>query len=119
MKVVVIKYRLNNFIRGITFHEPCARTLNGEQVLAVLKAELIQNAPNYIGTCGEVIGKNDRVIVLKSKDNSILITEVADVVNDKLTNIRCPKHRIGTRFGLNLLLKIRQLEERISELEKC
>ena len=92
--------------------------MNGEQVLAILKAELIQNALNYIVTCGEVIGKNDRVIVLKSKDNSILITEVADVVNDKLTNIRCPKHRIGTYIGLNLLNKIQQLAERITELEK-
>ena len=86
--------------------------------MAILKAELIQNAPSYIGTCGEVIGKNDRGIVVKSKDTSILITETADVVNEKLTNLRCPKHRIGTRFGFNLLKKIQQLEERITELEK-
>ncbi|CAM3891424.1 methionyl-tRNA formyltransferase [Vibrio aquimaris] len=88
-----------NFIRAITSPGPGARAcVNGEEV-AILTSELIDNAPSYIATVGEVVGKELNGVVVKTSDSTILITQVASIDSDgSLFNIRIPKYRIGTRF---------------------
>jgi methionyl-tRNA formyltransferase len=111
--------RIFNFIRAISLPGPCARTLLGNKQVAVVRAELIHNAPPYIGTPGEVSGKNSRGVIVKTGDSTILIREVRDVLPDGSvgTESRIPNQKRGERFGLHPIEAYLELEKRISRLE--
>lgn len=88
--------RINNFIRAITTPGPGARTyLNGEQEIAILSSKIIENAPNYISTVGEVVGRRSEGVVVKSGDTTILITSIQYISTGQ---IEMPKFKIGTRL---------------------
>jgi len=92
--------RLHNFIRAITIPGPCARTTlpNGDE-LAIVESTEIKGAPSYIATTGEVIGRCEDGVVLKTSDTTLLVKKVALVLGDgTLGAIHTPKYRIGTRF---------------------
>lgn len=111
--------RLHDFIRGISLPGPCARTMCAGNPLAVIQSEMIEDAPDYLCTPGEVVGRNTRGAVIKTADNTLLITRVADVSGEgELLNRRIPEFRIGTRLGLNPTLEVMQAQRRIGELEK-
>lgn len=91
--------RVHNFVRGISLPGPGARTFMDDQEIAVLRAALIDGAPEYIGTPGEVVGRNDRGIVVKTGSRTIRLTEIADVATGgELINRRTPVFAIGCRF---------------------
>lgn len=92
--------QVHNFIRAINAPGPCARCDIGEKEYAILSSELIGNAPNYIATIGEVIGKVVGGVVVKVGDSSIKLTSMAEIENDQPCNQFIPKFRIGTRFKL-------------------
>lgn len=91
--------RIFNFIRGITKPGPGARILLGSQEYIVWKAELINDAPNYLGTPGEIVGRDDLSITIKTGDSSLKITRLSSVVESE---IGIETHRnmfkIGARF---------------------
>ena len=91
--------RIYDFIRAITVPGPCARTYLQKDSLAVVKSELIINAPNYIGTPGEVLSKDSRGIVIKTGDSTLRITYVAKLNNNVPVDFIVPKYKIGTRLG--------------------
>jgi len=62
-----------NFVRAIKTPGPCARAMLGEQIVLIESTSLIENAPDYISTAGEIIGKNEDTIVVKTGDSSISI----------------------------------------------
>ncbi|WP_417845223.1 methionyl-tRNA formyltransferase [Thalassospira povalilytica] len=94
--------RLHNFIRAITLPGPCARAFVQDQEFAIVRSEPISGAPDYIGRCGEVVGVSKRGIVVKTSDNTILITEIAVVdESGKIGEISVPRMKIGTRFEVN------------------
>lgn len=111
--------RIVNFVRGISLPAPCARTYCGEKQLALIKAEIIQNAPSYIGTPGEVVGKDAAGIIVKTGDTTVKIARVADVgENGEFVNERIPAFRVGTRFGLNLFREWQSALKRLQALEQ-
>jgi methionyl-tRNA formyltransferase len=96
--------RIHNFIRAICTPGPNARCFIGNQEYAIISTELILNAPNYIATIGEVVGKNSNSIVVKVGDSTLRINQMAKVVDGKNLESFTPSFRIGTRF--NILNKV-------------
>jgi methionyl-tRNA formyltransferase len=91
--------RIHNFIRGITLPGPGARTLKGGDELAVLRSSLIDDAPSYIGTCGEVVGIDSEGIVVKTGDTSLRLTTVSETDDrGELGELKTPKYAIGLRL---------------------
>jgi methionyl-tRNA formyltransferase len=111
--------RIHNFVRAITIPGPCARTLLREQEIAVLRTELIPDAPIYIGTPGEVVGRDIKGIVVKTGDSTLRVTRVADLtVDGVIKKAKTPKFPIGTRFGLNHWVVVERMEKRLARLEQ-
>lgn len=111
--------RIHNFVRALSRPGPCARTYKGQDILAIIETEPIINAPDYIGTCGEVVGKDSKGIVVKTGDNTIRIKKVADVINgNQIVNEKTPSCKIGTRFGINIYETVKELENEIKKIKK-
>lgn len=64
-----------NFIRGITYPGPGARSKINDFEIKILKAELIENAPKYIGIPGTLLCKDRKGFLVKTKDSYIRITK--------------------------------------------
>ena len=90
--------RIHNFVRAIACPGPGARTYAGGREYAILRSVIIEGAPDYIATCGEVLGKTPQGVVVKSGDNTILLTAMAEVIDGHVQNIFTPKFKVGTRF---------------------
>ena len=75
-----------NFIRSISKPGPIARTHNGIKEITINKSIYIKDAPNYIGTVGQVLTKTDKGFLVKTKDSFIEINDIEGVlrVGDKL-----------------------------------
>lgn len=92
--------RIHNFVRAITKPGPCARTRFDTGEMAIIKTRTIDNAPDYISTVGEVVGRGEAGIVVKTGDNTLMVTRVATVDNDgNLVDERTPRFKIGTRLA--------------------
>lgn len=88
--------RIYNFVRAITKPGPGARTfVNGKKEIAIITSRMIENAPEYISTMGEVVGKNSSGIIVKTGTSTILVTKVEDI---ELGIEHIPAYRIGTRL---------------------
>lgn len=81
-----------NFVRALCPPGPCAITyLKGNRVF-VNKAKIIENAPQYFGIHGAVVGKkNNNDIIIKTKDSTI---ELLDFEYDGII-------KIGDRFEVS------------------
>jgi methionyl-tRNA formyltransferase len=93
--------RVHNFIRAISEPGPSARAFIDDKELAIHRAELIDNAPEYIATVGEVIGSFPEGIAVKTKNSSILVTNVSEVNNNEVGHSFTPNFKIGTRFRIS------------------
>jgi methionyl-tRNA formyltransferase len=111
--------RIYNFVRGISSPGPNARTIIDHKTLCIIKAELIDSAPSYIGNAGQVVGKTELGNIVKTGDNTLLVTQVAYIDSTgKLENIHKPQYKIGTKFGMNLHSIVMDYQNRIAQLEK-
>ncbi len=111
--------RIYDFVRGISPPSPGARTLVNDNTIAVLECELIKQAPVYIGTPGEVVGRGPHGNVVKTGDSTVLVTKIATVGRDAMIeDPRTPTFPVSTRMGLDLRARIEVLEERIAELNR-
>lgn len=92
---------IHNFIRGIALPGPGARTLSEKGEIALLESRIIPDAPPYKTTQGEIVGRDERGVVVKTGDSSLLITKVK-FINDKdgSTVPFTPMWRIGTRLHI-------------------
>lgn len=64
-----------NFIRAITVPGPCANSfVNGERI-KIISAEMVPNAPIYKGIPGQVLVKDGRTVLVKTKDSYIRVTD--------------------------------------------
>ncbi|WP_061214978.1 methionyl-tRNA formyltransferase [Syntrophomonas wolfei] len=108
-----------NFVRAIVPPAPGARTFLNDSEIVILKTELIDNAPTYIGVPGEVIGTNDKGVVIKTGDSTIQITQIGELdQNGELINIRIPLMKIGTRLGFfNPWIELRNLRQKVNQLQ--
>ena len=64
-----------NFIRALTYPGPAARTKIGGDEIKILKSDLINNAPNYIGIPGTLLLKDKKGFLVKTQDSFIRITK--------------------------------------------
>jgi len=78
-----------NFIRAVCSPGPMGRTTLGGRPVTVNRARLIEGAPIYKGTAGQVVGISDTGYIVKTLDSTI---EVQDVTSEV-------KIRIGDRLG--------------------
>tara|TARA_B100000787_G_C16162345_1_gene282073 strand:+ start:170 stop:1108 length:939 start_codon:yes stop_codon:yes gene_type:complete len=85
-----------NFVRAISEPGPCAHTSHAGSILKIRKAEIIKDAPNYIGTPGEVAGKGKGFLIIKTGDSTIKIFIDASISEDNQDNLK--KLRIGDRL---------------------
>lgn len=91
--------KIFNFVRAITIPGPGARVKHNGEYVAILKTEIIDDAPLYIGTPGEVVGRNSKGIIVKTQDSTILVSQMAHVGCDgNLMPPVVPRYLIGTRF---------------------
>ena len=79
---------LYNFIRAITSPGPCAQTKIKDNIIKIIKSELISSCPSYIGIPGQVIGKDAGALLVKTKDTVIKVTNYRSEIN----------LRVGDRF---------------------
>ena len=101
--------RVFNFVRAITDPGPRARTTLGGRQVEVVSAAMIPDAPTYVGTPGEIVGRHSREVHVKTGDSTIALTDVRGAEPREL--------RIGRRMGSPLEHRIRQLEARLTAPE--
>ena len=99
-----------NFVRAITTPGPCARTLVGDAEIAVVRVSMIPNAPSYIATPGEVVGRDGKVVHVKTGDTTIALEELRAAPDVRL--------RIGTRLVSPMAMRLRRMEARIDAMER-
>jgi methionyl-tRNA formyltransferase len=90
--------RVHNFIRAVTFPGPGARAWIGSKEVMILTSELIEGAPDYIATVGEVVGRTTQGNVIKVADSTLLITKVCEVTEQGFGTSTVPQFPLGTRF---------------------
>lgn len=105
--------RLHNLVRAITRPAPGARTLLGATPVIVWRAHYDPAWPAYLATPGQVVGRRDDGVVVKTGDSTLLVHEVQ--VGDGRAEI--PRWRIGTRLGVNPVAHARTLAARLAALE--
>ncbi|WP_339882824.1 methionyl-tRNA formyltransferase [Polaribacter vadi] len=80
--------KIFNLIRSINKPGPMATTTNNGFEVKINKAELVKDAPIYIGTVGQLLARTERGFLVKTKDTFLEIfeieTEVKLKVGDKL-----------------------------------
>ena len=78
-----------NFIRALTYPGPAARTKIEGNEIKILKSDLINNAPDYIGIPGTLLFKDENGFLVKTQDSFI-----------RITKWESPKKlRVGMRFS--------------------
>jgi len=79
---------LFNFIRAINKPGPMATSFLKGQILKINKAKMINNAPQYLGTPGQLLAKTNEGFLVKTLDSFIEILEIESEiklrVGDKL-----------------------------------
>jgi len=93
--------RIFNFIRSIAILGPNAYTNHGDIVVTIRKASEIANAPNYIGTPGEVVGVIDGKMIVKTGDATICIEDYMFTPPGENQSIRLQNH--GSECGLGTI----------------
>lgn len=81
-----------NFVRGICQPSgPGAITCIGTEIFVINKVKILPKAPVYIGIPGQIIGRNGKNLVVKTRDSFI---EIVDYISSY-------RPKIGDRFVLN------------------
>lgn len=112
--------RIHNFVRGIALPGPCARTRWPGGTMAVLRTRAIPEAPCYIGTPGEIVGRGPDGVVVKTGDSTLCVEKMAPLKGDEELSegdFVTPSFPIGTRFDPVVSPQIVALENRIVSLE--
>lgn len=68
--------RLFNFIRAICHPGPKAHTLCNKNIIKINAVSLINKAPIYVGKEGQIVGKTERGLIVKTLDSTIEIFEI-------------------------------------------
>jgi methionyl-tRNA formyltransferase len=90
--------RFHNFVRGVSPPAPGARFVFEGNEYIIDKTMLVDEAPRYMATCGEVVGRDAGGVVVKVGDSVIRLTAIRCF--DKNTDeSRVPTFRIGSRLS--------------------
>jgi len=110
--------RIFNFIRGISTPGPNAQTNLGDILVTINRASEMPNAPEYIGTPGEVVGIADGKMIIKTGDTVLLVDDYRFTPLSGKPGYRIPKPHIGMRFGHNFNILLNNLAQRVEKLEQ-
>ena len=105
--------RVHNLVRGISRPGPGARTSMGGSPVIVWKAFYDPEWPEYLGTPGQVVGREASGVLVKTGDSRLLIQEVQLPGGERLV----PTWPIGTRLGPDMATSLRALLRRLQALE--
>ncbi len=78
--------KINNFIRGITFPGPCARTFYGTNEIMIIKSELVAEKIKSDSINGTVLKSQQGKFLVKTKDACLLVTSFL-FIDDKKKEI--------------------------------
>jgi methionyl-tRNA formyltransferase len=110
--------RIERFIRALVPPGPGARTSVEGVPYAILAAQMVDHARPYIGAAGEVIGRDDTGILVKSGDTWLRLTRWAPVQPDgSLGEAVVPDARRGVRLGRELSAALARVEAQVAALE--
>lgn len=113
----VYSHRIYNKIRGISAPGPGARSFLGDREIILWRAGYELDWPEYEATPGVVVGVDPgQGVRVKTANSTLLLQEVEFV--DQPGKREVPSFRIGTRFGINLQQRLRELEVQVSEMNK-
>lgn len=73
-----------NFIRALSAPGPRATTHRNDNLIKINKAKIIENAPEFIGIPGQIIGKTSYGFNIKTKNSSLEILEIDTEINLKI-----------------------------------
>ncbi|HSE21507.1 MAG TPA: methionyl-tRNA formyltransferase [Pyrinomonadaceae bacterium] len=88
-------FNLHNKIRAISRPGPGARTTLYEQEVIVWRAFHDPSSPKYLATPGQVVGRNQDGVLVKTGDSTLYVKEVQFQNSSSIT----PRWPIGTRLG--------------------
>jgi methionyl-tRNA formyltransferase len=86
---------LHNFIRAITRPGPGARTVFDGEDVVIWRAHFDRSWPSYIAIPGQVVGRSDAGVTIKTGDSTLLLQEVQIAGR----TAGAPDWPIGTRLG--------------------
>lgn len=101
-------HNIHNKIRAIARPGPGALTLLGDDLVVIWRAFYDPAWPKYIATPGQIVGRHNDGVIVKTGDSTILIQEVQ--FESKAPEI--PSWAIGTRLGINLISCLRSIKAR-------
>jgi methionyl-tRNA formyltransferase len=101
--------RIVNFVRAIAPPGPGAITMLEGELVAVVKATCDPNSPSYIGTEGEVVGRDELGVWVKASNRTVRLERCQ---NEGAQEWYTPRFKIGKRL-------INKQEYRLSKLEKA
>jgi methionyl-tRNA formyltransferase len=85
-----------NFVRALTFPGVGAHTYLENNKVVIWKVELMPDVRSFKGICGQVIGRDDKGVVVKTADSCIRVIDVSLGGQERFV----PKFPIGKRFNL-------------------
>ena len=104
---------LHNKIRAITRPGPGARTLVGGRTVVIWRAYCDPSWPRYLAIPGQVVGRREDGVVVKTGDSTLLVHEVQ--VDGETPTV--PQWRIGTRLGLDPVAALCAMQARTTAHE--
>jgi methionyl-tRNA formyltransferase len=105
--------RVHNLVRGISRPGPGARTTHDGIPVTVWKAYCDPAWPAYLGTPGQVVGRSEAGVLVKTGDSTILLQEVEAAG----ATAGVPAWPIGTRLGGNVARDLCAALRRLDALE--
>jgi len=110
---------IHNFIRAISPPGPGARTLVNQVPIAIVRSELLAEISKHVGTCGEIIGRDQSGNYVKTGDTTIKITQMSKLGSkDRIDVVTIPAYPLGTRLGTRLLEEFIELRGEVKELRQ-
>ena len=91
-------FRVFNFIRAISSPGPGARFWVENTEYAIEEAVMISEAPTYIATEGEILGRDIEGVVVKTGDSSLRIKKIRQINDAGETTVSTPTFRVGVRL---------------------
>jgi methionyl-tRNA formyltransferase len=76
-----------NFIRAICNPGPKATSYLNNSIITINKSKIIDMAPIYKGTCGQILAKTDKGFLVKTSDSFIEILEIDSEIRLKIGDI--------------------------------
>ena len=81
-----------NFVRSITTPGPLARSFISDEEVKIIKTELIEGAPSYIGIPGSILAKEGTSFLIKTNDSYIRLLDWKSSIKLKVGGRLCSKH---------------------------